>query len=156
MMSDASNNRFALILTVRLDRIARSMLNFYRLLERLTLCGVGLHCVDQPDVSTRTSTGRLMMNVVGAIAEYERELITERTIAGLERTKAQGTKLGRKQKPVDLEKLARMKREGRSVREIAKELNVSVGTVVNRSRNGVAKPTKENDSKTEIHKSTDL
>jgi DNA invertase Pin-like site-specific DNA recombinase len=155
MISDARSRRFSLILVVKLDRIARSMPNFYALLEQLNLCGVQFHAVDQPEVSTRTSTGRFLMAIIGAVAEYERELIRERTNAGLARARAQGKALGRPKARIDSERMQQLLRDGKTIREVARELGVSVGTVHRRSKNGAYASPNESAPKSPVPKTSD-
>ena len=155
MIEDARARCFELLLAVKLDRIARSMPNFYALLEQLSLCDVRVQCVDQPEISTRTSTSRFMMAIIGAVAEYERELIRERTNAGLARAKAQGKTLGRPRVSVDSERVIELLEDGKSVREVAQELGVSVGTVSRRSKNAPSISPSEESPKSAVPKTSD-
>jgi len=95
MLEDAKNRMFDRIIAIKLDRIGRSLINLFDILSGLETWGVKLEVVDQP-IDTSTAIGRFITTVIGAAAEYERELIVERTKDGLERTKKNGTKLGRK------------------------------------------------------------
>jgi DNA invertase Pin-like site-specific DNA recombinase len=141
LLNDAKAHRFKIILTVKLDRIARSTINFYTFLNELKSAKVEFQCIDQPDISTTSSTGKLLMALLGAIAEFERDLIRERVNAGLARAKAEGKRFGRPPKAFDLEMAFKMKKEGRSLGEIAKTANVSKATVINRLRKeGVESP----------------
>ena len=97
MLEDAKHHKFDRIIAVKLDRVGRSIINLFDILSYLESWDVKLEIVDQP-IDTSTSIGRFLTTVVGAAAEYERELIIERTKDGLERTKKNGTKLGRKAK----------------------------------------------------------
>lgn len=82
------------ILTVRLDRAMRSTIELLDALRTLEARGVALVCCDQP-IDTSSGMGRLMITILAAMAEFERELISERTKAGLARARAQGVRLGR-------------------------------------------------------------
>lgn len=135
MLADARGHRFSMILTVKIDRIARSMSNFYTVLQDLERFGVKFHCVDQPEVSTDSAMGKLLMNILGAMAEFERELIRERTKAGLERTRAQGTVLGRKPVVIDMVRVHELRAQGWGIRRIAKELKVAPDTLRRGLRN---------------------
>ena len=97
MLEDAKHHKFDKIISIKLDRVGRSVINLFDILLDLEAWGVSLEIVDQP-IDTSTAIGRFLTTVVGAAAEYERELIVERTKDGLERTKKKGTKLGRKAK----------------------------------------------------------
>lgn len=94
MLKGARRGNYDLIMIVRLDRIARSVINLATLIEDLNAANVGITCLDQA-IDTSTASGRLITNVLGAVAEYERELIKDRTNDGLRRARAQGKILGR-------------------------------------------------------------
>jgi len=97
MLEDAKYRKFDRIIAIKLDRVGRSLINLFDILSDLESWDVKLEIVDQP-IDTSTAIGRFITTVIGAAAEYERELIVERTKDGLERTKKNGTKLGRKAK----------------------------------------------------------
>jgi DNA invertase Pin-like site-specific DNA recombinase len=143
MMNDARARYVGLVLTTKIDRIARSARNLLNILKQLEERGVQFECTDQA-ISTNESTGRFLVTVLGAVAELERELISERTKAGLARTKAKGTRLGHPPKEIDMGRVRELRAQGRGYRRIAKELGVSHQTIRNRLRmDGVAVP-KEN------------
>lgn len=131
---DASARRFGLVLTTKIDRIARSSLDLKLLIEDLKARGIEFECADQP-FSTNTPTGKLLFGILGEIAEFERSLIIERTKAGLARAKAQGKRLGRPRKAVDIAKARELRARGLGYRRIAKEVGVSYVTVRERLRN---------------------
>ena len=96
MRRDASEHKFDIILIVRFDRIARSLVNLLNLMEELDQYGVKLICVDQPEIDTTSHHGRLIMAVLGAIAQYERELTRDRINDSFARIKVTGkTKTGK-------------------------------------------------------------
>jgi DNA invertase Pin-like site-specific DNA recombinase len=82
---------------------------------------------DNLDLSTPSR--RLMFQIIGAMAEFERALIQERVKAGLHNARRTGKQLGRPRRVVDLNSIARMKAEGHSLRNIAEQLGVGYGTV---------------------------
>ena len=99
LMLDHSRRRnHGVILVVKLDRMMRSLTNFLTVLENLDKWGVGLECVDQ-SIDTRSASGRLMIQITAAFAEWERELIRERVNDGIARARAEGTALGRPRLP---------------------------------------------------------
>ena len=108
MLEDAKNRMFDKIIAIKLDRIGRSLINLFDILSKLESWSVKLEVVDQP-IDTSTAIGRFITTVIGAAAEYERELIVERTKDGLERTKKNGTKLGRRTKKLSAYQIAKMK-----------------------------------------------
>ncbi len=134
MMRDARGRRFSLVLTTKIDRIARSSLNLKQIIAELEDRGIKFECTDQP-FSTNTPTGKLLFGILGEIAEFERSLIVERTKAGLARAKAQGKKLGRPRVSVDRARIDELRAKGMGYRKIADELGVSHQTIVNRLRN---------------------
>ena len=94
MRRDAKAGRFSRILATKLDRLARSTVNLADLVADLDRWNVGLELLDQP-IDTTTPTGRLTTVILGAVAEFERELIRDRTRDGLARAVAEGKTLGR-------------------------------------------------------------
>lgn len=85
------------VLIWKLDRWARSLQELIMDIDDLTGRGLAFVVMTAP-INTETATGRLFLQILGAFAEFEREMIRERTIAGLERARAQGKKLGRPKK----------------------------------------------------------
>lgn len=94
MLQDARKRTIHAILIVRLDRMMRSTINLLEVVKDLELWNVNLVVLDQP-VETGTAIGRLLITVLGAVAEFERELLRERTIDGMAKAKAHGTRSGR-------------------------------------------------------------
>lgn len=86
--------RFDGVLIYKLDRWARSLQELIINVTEITSRKKGFIVLTQP-FDTTSASGMLMMQILGAFAEFEREIIRERTLAGLERAKAQGKKLGR-------------------------------------------------------------
>ena len=134
MIRDARGRRFSLVLTTKIDRIARSSLNLKQIIADLEARGIKFECTDQP-FSTNTPTGKLLFGILGEIAEFERSLIIERTKAGLQRARAQGKRLGRPKVAVDRARILELKAQGLGYRKIADELGVSHQTILNRLRN---------------------
>lgn len=97
MMLDAKARLFERIMVVKIDRLARSIGNLLRIMESLDSWGITVEFIDQP-IDTGTASGRMMLTVLGALAEFEKELIHDRTIDGLSRANAQGRKGGRPKK----------------------------------------------------------
>lgn len=83
------------IVVWKLDRLSRSLRDLLTILERMDSIGVGFVSLTEA-IDTTTAAGRMMMQIVGAFAEFERSMIRERTHSGLERAKSNGVKLGRK------------------------------------------------------------
>lgn len=115
----------------RLDRLARSLKDLIRISEELEERGVGLRSL-QENIDTTTATGKLFFHLMGALAEFERNLIRERTRAGLEAARKRGRKPGRKAKmgAKEITMAKAMLKEGSlTVPEIAEQLGVSTATL---------------------------
>ncbi len=145
MLADARARRFSLVLCVKVDRLARSVPNLYAMLAELDSRGIAFECTDQP-IATNTPTGKLLLNVLAGIAEFERELIRDRTRAGLARARAEGKSLGRPRKRVNMSKARKLRAEGLGYRKIARELGVSYVTVRERLKNEGVEPPKDSGS----------
>jgi DNA invertase Pin-like site-specific DNA recombinase len=118
------------VVVTKLDRLARSMRDLVGLSGELEALGVDLIVTDQA-LDTSTPAGKLLFHVLGSIAEFELDLIRERTRSGVEAARRRGQRLGR---PPALdrrgrERLERLRRSGRSIRWIADALGVSASTV---------------------------
>jgi len=141
LMSDAHRRRFDAVVVWKFDRFARSVSHLLRALENFNALGVGFVSLSE-QIDTSTPTGKMVFTVLGAVAELERSLIAERVRAGLRNAKAKGTRLGRPRISVDASRMARLRAEGRTVREIAVTLGVSRSlvhkTLANRGSFGAA------------------
>jgi DNA invertase Pin-like site-specific DNA recombinase len=94
MMTTPTKRWVDLVLVTKLDRAFRSAKDTYDSLSYLDNHKVGFVATTQP-IDTSTSTGKLLLGVLAAVAEFEKALIIERTLEGLARAKAQGKRLGR-------------------------------------------------------------
>ena len=129
LMMDARRRKFNIVLVARLDRLARSLKQLVMTLDELRELGISFTSL-QEGFDTSTSTGILLFQVVGAIAEFERSLIRERIALGLERARAQGKTIGRPLgAQVDEQELRRLRSEGLSLRAIARQVGISHPTV---------------------------
>jgi DNA invertase Pin-like site-specific DNA recombinase len=120
------------VLTVtRLDRLARSTRDLLNTLATITGKKAGFRSLGDTWADTTTSDGRLMLTVLGGLAEFDRDLIRARTTEGRERAKARGVKMGRKPKltPHQRQEILRRKEDGEAVREIARSYNVHNSTI---------------------------
>ena len=130
-MADVRKHRIDVILCVKLDGLGRSLLHMAQLIFELDSNGVALVCTSQPiDTSKENPAGRLTMHILIAMADFERSLIKERTLAGLKAARAKGARLGR---PATLgahaAKVATLGSQGLSVRAIGKELRLPASSV---------------------------
>ncbi len=140
LMSDAHRRHFDAVVVWKFDRFARSVSHLLRALETFRALGIEFVSLSE-QVDTSTPTGKMVFTVLGAVAELERSLIVERVKAGLRNARAKGKKLGRPKKIVDRARIAALRESGRSWREIADELGVSVGTVYSAAEKCVKNPT---------------
>jgi DNA invertase Pin-like site-specific DNA recombinase len=128
LMADAKQRKFDAVCVWKLDRFGRSLRHLVNALaefESLGICFVSLK--DNLDLSI--PSGRLMFQIIGAMAEFERALIQERVKAGMRHAKANGKAIGRPKATVDSSKIRRLRASGETWREIAKTTGLSVGTV---------------------------
>ncbi len=116
------------LLVTRLDRFARSSVDLHNLVRSLETKGVGFRCVEQAGVDTTTSSGKLMLSMLGAVAEFETAIRKERQQEGIEKAKAAGVYKGRK-RSVDPERVRQMLSEGMKPGQVAKALGCSRMTV---------------------------
>jgi len=117
-----------LVVCWRFDRFARSVRHLVIALEEFRARGIDFLSL-QDGIDTSTPAGRFTFHVIAAVAELERELIRERTRAGLAAAKRRGKRLGRPPVQLDVTRALELRRSGLSVRRIAGELGCSVGTV---------------------------
>lgn len=115
----------------RLDRFARSMKELIHRTEELQQMGVDLRSLTE-SIDTSTAGGKLIFHVMGALAEFERQLIVERTIAGLQAAKDRGVVMGRKPKLTaeDVDRVAKLLAEKKTITAIADEMGVSRPTII--------------------------
>lgn len=109
------------IIVSRLDRFARSLSDLFKLLDELSQKGVSFQCVHQ-SIDTASSTGKLTLAILGAVAEFENDIRKERQRAGIDRAKASGVYRGRKA-VIDPDRVREMAAGGMGASAIAKELN---------------------------------
>jgi DNA invertase Pin-like site-specific DNA recombinase len=120
------------VMVTRLDRLARSTRDLLNTLATITGKKAAFRSLADTWADTTTPHGRLMLTVLGGLAEFEKDLIRARTGEGRERAKARGVKLGRKPKLTDHQKREALRRrdiDGETVRDIARSYNVSHSTI---------------------------
>ena len=94
LLSDARRRRFDVLVVWRLDRLGRNLKHLVTLLEELQALGIAFVSLNE-GLDATTPAGKLQMHILAAIAEFERGRIRERVLAGLQRARAQGIRLGR-------------------------------------------------------------
>jgi len=128
LVADARRRRFDVLACTKLDRLARSVHHLTSLGRELEALGIDLVVLDQ-SIDTSTPAGRLLFHVLGSIAEFERDLIRERTSAGMRAAKRRGARIGRPRAEVDQVALVQGIRSGVSVSELARRFGIARGTV---------------------------
>lgn len=115
------------VIVTKLDRLGRNAMDVRSTVERLASAGVKVHCLALGGVDLTSAAGRMTMGVISACAEFERDLLIERTQSGLARAKASGKALGRPSKLTDKAKAAirEAKAAGASYGALAKDYGVS-------------------------------
>lgn len=119
------------LIVTRLDRLARSTYDLLSIIKQIETSGARLKSLAETWADTTTSHGRLILTVLGGLAEFERELIIQCTQEGRERAKREGRRLGRPPKLTSHQKalVTKWRNEGRDNAEIARDLGVSRSTV---------------------------
>jgi DNA invertase Pin-like site-specific DNA recombinase len=130
LMADVRLGKVQVILTWKLDRLARSLAHLVQTIQELDSLGVRFVAVTQNiDTSINNPMSRFMLQIFGAFAELEREMIRERVCAGVRNAKRKGVQLGRRRVVFDRSRAIAMHLGGTSIREIAAALGVGVGTI---------------------------
>jgi DNA invertase Pin-like site-specific DNA recombinase len=121
------------LIVTKLDRLGRDTIDILSTVRKLEDRGVGVVVLQLGKLDLTSAAGKMTLGVLSAVAEMERDLIRERTRAGLERAKAQGKKLGRRPKLNDNQRAEVVQRlsEGASVSSLARAYGVSRGTIIN-------------------------
>jgi putative DNA-invertase from lambdoid prophage Rac len=115
------------LVVTKLDRLGRNAMDVRATVDRLAAEGIRVHCLALGGADLTSAAGRMVMTVIGAMAEFERDLLIERTQAGLARAKAEGKALGRPAalSAEDQEQVRAKRAEGASLGTLAKEYGVS-------------------------------
>jgi DNA invertase Pin-like site-specific DNA recombinase len=129
MLKDANRRKFDIVMAWAIDRLGRSLIDLLDTIQHLEACGVDLY-LDQQAIDTTTPMGKLVFQVTGAFAEFERTMIRQRVKAGLKRAVAQGVKLGRPKTDSATERKVRQQlAKGVGILKVAKSLGIGTGTV---------------------------
>jgi DNA invertase Pin-like site-specific DNA recombinase len=119
------------LVTVKLDRLARSIRDLLGLLDKMKAAGARFKALDDPWCDTTTPQGELIVTVMGGLAEFERKLIRQRCEEGIKRAKAKGTKFGRRS-ALDYsqrKKIAERYANGETITALALEYDCGVATI---------------------------
>jgi DNA invertase Pin-like site-specific DNA recombinase len=116
------------LVVTRLDRLARSASDLHSIVSQLSRKSISFRCLQQSGVDTSTSTGKLLLGMLAAIAEFETDIRKERQREGIERAKAAGIYKGRKPS-VDVATVRQLREQGVSPTLIAKQLRIGRASV---------------------------
>ena len=120
-----------ILIVTKLDRLGRNAMDVRATVEKLAAEGIRVHCLALGGTDLTSPAGKMTMGVIAAVAEFERDLLIERTQAGLSRAKAEGKALGR---PMTLTaaqqaEIAEKRKAGISIRALAKEYGTSIASI---------------------------
>jgi DNA invertase Pin-like site-specific DNA recombinase len=128
LLSDLRKRKIDVILVWSLDRLARSLKQLLIISEECRALGVDLVSLRQ-NIDTTLPAGRLTFSILGAVAEFERELLRERVKAGMAQARRSGKRIGRPAlrhfSAAELERIRALRMQGTSVRKLAKDLGTS-------------------------------
>lgn len=116
------------LIVTRLDRLARSSADLFAIIGKLNAKGVGFRCLQQGAVDTTTSMGKLILGVLGAVAEFETDIRKERQKDGIEKAKTAGVYKGRPA-TIDPATIKELQGQGLGASEIAKRLGIGRASV---------------------------
>lgn len=136
LMADAKRRKFDVVMVWKFDRFARSLKHLITALAEFNSLGIDF-VSHQEAVDTSTPAGKALFSMIAVMAEFERELIHERVMAGLENAKRKGVQLGRRETRFNVNEAILMRKEGKSWREIGKKLGVSKTVVYRRLTGGM-------------------
>lgn len=120
------------LVVTKLDRLGRNAMDVRATVEHLQEMGVKVHCLALGGVDLTSAAGRMTMQVLGAVAEFERDLLIERTQAGLQRARSEGKTFGRPSALSDKQKseVMKMLEEGQPVAQIARTFETTRQTIL--------------------------
>ncbi|SFB61022.1 recombinase family protein [Azotobacter beijerinckii] len=116
------------LVVTKLDRLGRNAMDVRATVERLSAAGIRVHCLALGGMDLASPAGKMTMGVIAAVAEFERDLLIERTQSGLRRAAAEGKRLGRP-RAVTIDQVQALKAQGLSQSAAAAKLQVSQSTV---------------------------
>lgn len=121
-----------ILIVTKLDRLGRNAMDIRKTVEQLAESGIRVHCLALGGVDLTSPAGKMTMQVISAVAEFERDLLLERTHSGIARAKAAGKRFGRPSVLSELQKQTVIERlnTGVSVSAVAREFNTTRQTVI--------------------------
>lgn len=130
------------LVVTKLDRLGRNAMDVRATVEQLATCGVRVHCLALGGVDLTSPAGKMTMQVIAAVAEFERDLLIERTQSGIDRAKAEGKQFGRPPTLTVQERTAVVERlhAGAGIAEIAREFKTTRQTIMRTRDAGLKLP----------------
>lgn len=132
LLADVAAGKVDVVVVVRLDRLGRSLGHRLNVVNTITGAGVGLVSIRDAGVDTTTASGKLMLSILGAFASFERDLLVERTKAGMDRVRRQGGHVGRPRREVAVQTALELLGQGHSITTVARMLGVPRPTLSRR------------------------
>ena len=134
LMADARRRKFDVVVVWKLDRFGRSLVNCVSGIQELASLGIRFLATSQGlDTDESNPASKLLLHILAAVAQFERELIHERVSAGMKAAKAHGTKtgnaIGRPRRIFNRDEVVRLRESGLSIERIARQMCIGVGTV---------------------------
>lgn len=117
------------LIVTKLDRLGRNAMDVRQTVEHLSATGIRVHCLALGGVDLTSAAGKMTMQVLGAVAEFERDLLIERTQSGLQRAKSEGKKLGRPEATDTTAAVQKLKAKDMTQSEVAADLKIGIATV---------------------------
>jgi DNA invertase Pin-like site-specific DNA recombinase len=135
LMTDARRRKFDVVVVWKLDRFGRSLVHCVSGIQELASLGIRFIATSQGlDTDEANPASKLLMHILAAVAQFERELIRERVSAGMKAAKTHGTKtgnaIGRPRRIFNRDEVVRLRETGLSIEKIASQMRIGVGTVV--------------------------
>ncbi len=124
LMNDAKKRKFDVVLVWRFDRFARSTKHLVNALYEFRSLAIDFISY-QENIDTSSPLGEAIFTIISAMAKLERDIIAERVKGGLRKAKANGKRLGRPKSEVDTDKIVEYRKQNKSIRQIARELNLT-------------------------------
>lgn len=134
LMSDARQRRFDVVLVWKLDRFGRSLVHCVSGIQELASLGIRFIATSQGlDTDESNPASKLLIHILAAVAQFERELIRERVSAGMRNAKTKGTRsgkpIGRPRRIFNRAEVVRLRQDGLTLAEIARQTRLGIGTV---------------------------
>jgi DNA invertase Pin-like site-specific DNA recombinase len=119
------------LVVTKLDRLARSTPDLYRIISQLADKGVSFKVIDDPSIDTTSRTGKLVMGILALIAEFENDIRRERQMDGIKKAHERGVRFGRKPLLVDemTKRVRKLRKAGETVPEIMRQTQLSKASV---------------------------